>query len=257
MRGCRPSKQIAAAQTVALSSDRQGPRWRRWIPGPRRRGSVARGVLVGRVTTTRRVAGRCAPDCRTGHARHSLACPTAVRSAPARSRRPRRVPSRRWRRGRRCGSGRRSGHPWRRARSSASPSAGLPHMVVRQDDLDVGLRGAADGDPAEAFAGDVVAQFEAERIAVEGQCEVGVMDLDEATGKSEIHAPKLESQRPARFSDPARPAARAGEVLGDAARHARECAVVTGTVGRRRLAHQMGEACAERAERRTPGQVPT
>lgn len=38
------------------------------------------------------------------------------------------------------------------------------------------------------LAGDVVAQFEAERVAVKDQCEVGVMDLDEATGKAEVHA---------------------------------------------------------------------
>ena len=38
------------------------------------------------------------------------------------------------------------------------------------------LGGRADGEPAEVLAGDVVAQFEAESVAVEGQCEVGVMD---------------------------------------------------------------------------------
>ena len=65
---------------------------------------------------------------------------------------------------------------------------GAAVQVVREDDRDAGLRGGADGDPAEAVAGDVVAQFEAERVAVEGQCEVGVMDLDEALGESEIHA---------------------------------------------------------------------
>jgi len=53
---------------------------------------------------------------------------------------------------------------------------GAAVQVVGEDDPDVGLGGGADGDPAEVFAGNVVAQFEAERVAVEGQCEVGVMD---------------------------------------------------------------------------------
>src|ERR1700745_1816678 len=51
---------------------------------------------------------------------------------------------------------------------------------------------------------------------------------------------------------PVRRAGRAGERLGDAARDARERAVVTGAVGRRGLAYQLGEARAERAERGTP-----
>ena len=41
--------------------------------------------------------------------------------------------------------------------------------VVREDDRDAGLGGGADGDPAEVSAGDVVAQLEAERVAVEGR----------------------------------------------------------------------------------------
>ena len=57
---------------------------------------------------------------------------------------------------------------------------GAAVQVVREDDRDVGLGGGADGDPAEVSAGDVVAQLEAERVAVEGQREVGVMDEDEA-----------------------------------------------------------------------------
>src|SRR6266699_3403228 len=62
-------------------------------PSPQGSGRVtwSQGWLRWPRQTTRRVAGRCAPDCRTGHARRSLACPTAVRSAPARSRFPRRV----------------------------------------------------------------------------------------------------------------------------------------------------------------------
>ena len=54
--------------------------------------------------------------------------------------------------------------------------SGAAVQVVREDDRDAGLGGRADGDPAEVAAGDVVAQLEAERVAVEGQCEVGVMD---------------------------------------------------------------------------------
>ena len=53
---------------------------------------------------------------------------------------------------------------------------GAAVQVVREDDRDAGLGGGADGDPAEVFASDVVAQFKAECVAVEGQCEVGVMD---------------------------------------------------------------------------------
>ena len=69
-----------------------------------RRGRASFFLLTG---STRRAAGRCGSGCRTDRARRSPACPTAGRSAPARSRRPRRAASRRWRRGRRCGSGRR------------------------------------------------------------------------------------------------------------------------------------------------------
>src|SRR4051794_11052014 len=45
---------------------------------------------------------------------------------------------------------------------------------------------------------------------------------------------------------------RARDVLGHAARHADELAVVAGAVGGRRLAHELGEARAERAKRRAP-----
>jgi hypothetical protein len=62
---------------------------------------------------------------------------------------------------------------------------GAAVQVVREDDRDAGLGGGADGDPAEVLAGDVVAQFQAELVAVEGQCEIGIMDQDEAGGKSE------------------------------------------------------------------------
>ena len=68
-----------------------------------------------------------------------------------------------------------------------------------------GWEGDADGDPAEALVGDVVADLEAERVAVERQRRVGVVDLDEACGEREIHAPQRYAARVAmRFSDPAR-----------------------------------------------------
>ncbi len=52
--------------------------------------------------------------------------------------------------------------------------------VVRQHDRDVRLGGRADRDPAKAFIGDVVAHVEAERVAVEAQRFLGVVDDDEA-----------------------------------------------------------------------------
>ena len=66
---------------------------------------------------------------------------------------------------------------------------GAAVQVVREDDRDAGLGASADSDPAEVFASHVIAQFEAECVAVEGQREVGVMDQDKASGKREIHAP--------------------------------------------------------------------
>ena len=68
--------------------------------------------------------------------------------------------------------------------------------VVREDDRDAGLGGGADGDPAEVVAGDVVAQLEAERVAVEGQREVRVVDEDEARGKREVHARNARERAP-------------------------------------------------------------
>ena len=53
---------------------------------------------------------------------------------------------------------------------------GAAVQVVGEDDGDAGLGGGADGDPAEVAFGDVVAQLEAERVAIEGQRLVGVMD---------------------------------------------------------------------------------
>ena len=57
---------------------------------------------------------------------------------------------------------------------------GAAVQVVGEDDRDVGLGGGADGDPAEVPFVDVVAQLEAERVAVEGEGAVGVVDDYEA-----------------------------------------------------------------------------
>ena len=51
-------------------------------------------------------------------------------------------------------------------------------MRLEQDDVDVLPRGA-DGDPTEAVGRDVVADLEAERVAVEAERGVGVVDGDE------------------------------------------------------------------------------
>jgi hypothetical protein len=50
---------------------------------------------------------------------------------------------------------------------------GAAVQVVREDDRDASLGGGADGDPAEAFPGDVVAQFEAECVAVKASARSG------------------------------------------------------------------------------------
>ena len=52
--------------------------------------------------------------------------------------------------------------------------------VGREDDGDAGLGGGVDGYRAEALVGDVIAQFEAKGVVVEGQCEVGAMDSEKA-----------------------------------------------------------------------------
>ena len=59
--------------------------------------------------------------------------------------------------------------------------------VVREDDRDTGLGCGADGDPAEAFVGDVVTQFEAEDVAVEGEGAVEVAHLDPDVGEPVGH----------------------------------------------------------------------
>ena len=75
-------------------------------PSPPPRASLRRAWLDSD-QSTRRAAGRSAPGFRRDRVRHSHACPKAARSAPARSQRPRLAISRRLRRDRRCGSGRR------------------------------------------------------------------------------------------------------------------------------------------------------
>jgi len=66
---------------------------------------------------------------------------------------------------------------------------GLRTTAVRlgQDDVDVLSRGA-DGDPAEAVGGDVVADLEAERVPVEAERGVRVVDGDEHGGNGDGHA---------------------------------------------------------------------
>src|SRR5215472_4219989 len=55
-------------------------------------------------------------------------------------------------------------------------------LIVREDDRDVWLGSRADGRPPEPFITDVIAQFQAEYVAIKGQREVRVMDEDEAAG---------------------------------------------------------------------------
>ena len=85
--GSRPRRTIPRGPTRSARSQR------RPAPGP----GLSLTLPDGR---PRRAAGRCAQDCPTGRARRSRACPRTARSAPGRSRRPRRGPSQRWHRGR-------------------------------------------------------------------------------------------------------------------------------------------------------------
>jgi hypothetical protein len=57
-----------------------------------------------------------------------------------------------------------------------------------QDYVEVLARGT-NSDPAEAFGRDIGAHFEAERIAVEAQRRVGIVDRDEHGGNGERHGP--------------------------------------------------------------------
>ena len=63
--------------------------------------------------------------------------------------------------------------------------------VVGEDDPHTGLGRGADGDPAEVALGDVVAELETKRVAIEAEREVGVVDEHEAGGKREVHAPHI------------------------------------------------------------------
>jgi hypothetical protein len=58
---------------------------------------------------------------------------------------------------------------------------------LRQHDADL-LSGSADGDPAEAVGRDVVADLEAERVPIEDERGVGVVDGDEHGGNGDCHA---------------------------------------------------------------------
>jgi hypothetical protein len=73
---------------------------------------------------------------------------------------------------------------WTPFSAPLASSAATAVEVVREDDRDAGLGDGADGDPAEVLAGDVVAQLEAERVAVEGQRDLRVVDENEACGES-------------------------------------------------------------------------
>ena len=138
---------------------------------------------------------------------------------------------------------------------------GLRTTAVRlgQDDVDVLPRGA-DGDPAEAVGRDVVADLEAERVAVEAERGVGVVDGDEHGGDGDCHATTVRAPT-RRVLLRSCSVSGAQTDLGGPPRsrrdhaHARrndlEVAVVARAVLRRRLADDLGEARAERAERRT------
>src|SRR5581483_260659 len=61
---------------------------------------------------------------------------------------------------------------------------------LEQHDVDV-LTGGTHGDPAEPSGGDVEAHFEAERVAVEAERGVGVVDRNERRGKGDCHATNI------------------------------------------------------------------
>src|SRR5262245_10746895 len=77
-------------------------------------------------------------------------------------------------------------------------------MWLEEDDVEV-LVGRADGDPAEATRFDVVAYFEAERVAVEEQRGVGIVDRNEHRGHGDCHDSTLRRPALSRFFDPAQP----------------------------------------------------
>jgi hypothetical protein len=65
---------------------------------------------------------------------------------------------------------------------------GLRTTAVRlgQNDVDV-LTGRSDGDPAESAGGDVVTHFQAQRVAVETERGIGIVDGDEHRGDGDCH----------------------------------------------------------------------
>ena len=62
-----------------------------------------------------------------------------------------------------------------------------PAVGLEQDDVDI-LAGCANGDPTEPLGRDVVADLEVERVAVEAECGIGVVDGDEGGGEVDCHA---------------------------------------------------------------------
>ena len=110
-----------------------------------------------------------------------------------------------------------------------------------------GLAGRADGDPAHPAVSDVVADLEAEGVAVEGQRGVRVVVREEAGVNGDVHGGHAScGAGAARFSIPDR----SGHLLGHARRHPRRRARGLAPVGAGRHADQLGEARAERAQRR-------
>ena len=125
---------------------------------------------------------------------------------------------------------------------------GVTHARGYEDDLEVGLRRRRDREPAEAGERDVDLDFEAERIAIEGERLVLVVDGDERVGDGEVHV----AERYARAATEASPIpARPRDGLGEAGRDRCRGPVVAVAVGARRLADELGETRAERAQRRT------
>src|SRR5712691_3574765 len=118
-----------------------------------------------------------------------------------------------------------------------------------EDDVDVRLALGPDGGPAHALVLHVGAHLEPEKISVEGERLVVVVDGDEAVVEFQVvHATTLGALRRNRFfiSD------RFCHHHDDAGRDEFDRRVAARPVGAGRLADQIGEARAERAQRRTP-----
>ena len=76
------------------------------------------------------------------------------------------------------------------SRASQGVAVGLRPAGVRLDqhDLQLGLRRRRQGDPSKALGRDVAAQLQAQRVAIERECGVGVVDRDIAVRKRDGHA---------------------------------------------------------------------